>query len=138
MTSTTLSKNYDIVIINDASAVDPATTGPTWAAPLNTFAMKGGVVVAIDTGDSAMPALLTDAGLLTMGGHTVLPDMSHLLVTAAADVVGAGVLSPYAAFGSPVSFQGAAPSGTDMSWVVQMAQSDGTPGDPVVIHRTVR
>ena len=138
LASTTLTKNYDIVIINDASAVNPATVGPTWAAPLNTFAMKGGVVLAIDTGASPMPALLTNAGLLTMSGHTVLPDMSHLLVTSAADVIGAGVLSPYAAFGTPVSFQGMTPEGNDMSWVVQVQQSDGTAGDPVVVHRTVR
>lgn len=138
LTSTTLNKTYDIVLINDASAVNPATVGPTWAGPLNTFAMKGGVVLAIDTGDSDMPSLITKSGLLTMTGHTVLPDQTHLLVTHAADVIGAGVLSPYASFDSAVTLQGLPASGMDLSWVVQLEQNDGTPGDPVVVHRTVR
>ncbi len=138
LASTTLGRNYDVVIINDASAVNPVTTGASWASPLNTFAAKGGVVLAIDLGTSAMPQLLSSAGLLVVTGHTKLPVDTHLMVTAAADVVGAQVLSPYAAFGPPVSFQGVAPPSTDFNWVVRVTNPDDSAGDPVVVHRIVR
>ena len=138
LASTSLGRNYDIVIINDASAVNPVTTGASWASPLNTFAQKGGVVLAIDLGTSAMPQLLSSAGLLTVSGHTRLPVDTHLMVTAAADVVGAQVLSPYAAFGPPVSFQGVPAPSPDFNWVVRVTKPDDTAGDPVVIHRIVR
>jgi len=138
LASATLGRNYDVVIINDASAVDPVATGARWAAPLNTFAAKGGVVLAIDLGTSAMPQLLSSAGLFTMTGHTTLPVETHLMVTAAADVVGAQVLSPYAAFSPPVSFQGMAPSSPDFNWVVRVTKPDDSAGDPVVVHRIVR
>ncbi|MDB4942445.1 MAG: hypothetical protein JWP97_1979 [Labilithrix sp.] len=138
LTSSALSRFYDIVIIHDASAVDPAAVGPTWAGPLGSFAKKGGVVLAVDVGDSPMPELLTSANLLTVGAHTTLPEASHLLVTGASDVIGAGVLSPYAAFGPPVSFQGVSAPGADITWVVRHQASDGSAGDPVVVHRSVR
>lgn len=138
LASTTLGRNYDVVIINDASAVNPVTTGASWASPLTTFAAKGGVVLAIDLGTSAMPQLLSSAGLFTVSGHTQLPVDTHLMVTAAADVVGAQVLSPYAAFGPPVSFQGVAAPSPDFNWVVRVTKPDSSPGDPIVIHRIVR
>ncbi|HSO31763.1 MAG TPA: hypothetical protein VLT33_04590 [Labilithrix sp.] len=138
LASASLGKNYDVVIINDASAVNPVTTGASWASPLGTFAAKGGVVLAIDLGTSAMPQLLSSAGLLTVGSHTKLPEETHLMVTGAADVVGAQVLSPYAAFGPPVSFQGVPAPSPDFNWVVRVTLDDETPGDPVVVHRIVR
>ncbi len=138
LASTSLGRNYDVVIINDASAVNPVTTGASWASPLNTFAAKGGVVLAIDLGTSSMPQLLSSAGLLTVGGHTKLPVDTHLMVTAAADVVGAQVLSPYAGFGQPVSFQGVPAASPDFNWVVRVTNPDASAGDPVVIHRIVR
>ena len=87
---------------------------------------------------SAMPQLLSSAGLFTVSGHTQLPVDTHLMVTAAADVVGAQVLSPYAAFGPPVSFQGVAAPSPDFNWVVRVTKPDNSPGDPIVIHRIVR
>ena len=138
LTSSTLASVYDIVIINDASAVDPATQGTSWAGPLGTFTTKGGVVIALDRGTSSMPELLTSAGLLTVSGHTSLPEGSHLVVSAAADVIGAQVLSPYAGFGAPVSFQGLPPQSADLTWVVRRKLSGNLPGDAVVVHRVVR
>lgn len=138
LTSTTLGRRYDVVIIHDASAVDPITTGASWGGPLGTFAAKGGVVVAIDDGTSPMPALLSRAGLLTVASHTALAEGAHLMVTEAADVIGAQVLSPYAAFGAPVSFQGLPAPSADLGWVVRVEASVGSPGDPVVVHRIVR
>jgi len=138
LASSTLASAYDIVIINDASAVDPVTQGGSWASPLGTFTMKGGVVIALDRGTSSMPQLLTSAGLLTVSGHTSLLEGSHLMVTAAADVIGAQVLSPYAGFGAPVSFQGLPSQSADLTWVVREKLAGGTPGDAVVVHRVVR
>ena len=136
--STTLGRSYDVVILHDASAGDPVATGTSWAASLGGFTMKGGVVVALDNGNSPMPALLSSANLLTVGGHTKLASGTHLLVSAAADVVGAQILSPYAAFGAPVSFQGLPAPSVDLSWVVRAKNGDGTAGDAVVVHRIVR
>ena len=138
LTSTTLGRRYDIVIINDASAVNPVTTGASWAGPLGTFAAKGGVVVAIDHGTSPMPELLSSAGLLAVASHSTHAEGTHLMVSGAADVIGAQVLSPYAAFGPPVSFQGLPAPSDELSWVVRLEESDGSPGDPVVVHRIVR
>jgi hypothetical protein len=138
LASDTLAKSYDIVMIHDASAGDAAAIGSSWAGSLDTFTVKGGVVVALDRGTSPMPQLLSSSGLLAVTSHTTLADGTHLQVTGAADVVGAQVLSPYAGFGAPVSFQGIAAPSADLGWVVRTKASDGTLGDPVVVHRTVR
>jgi ferredoxin len=136
--SETLGRSYDVVILHDASAGNPATTGASWKTSLGGFTMKGGVVVALDNGNSPMPALLSSAELLAVGGHTKLASGTHLLVSSAADVVGAQVLSPYAAFGAPVSFQGLPAPSVDMNWVVRAKNANGTAGDAVVVHRIVR
>ena len=136
--SDTLAKSYDIVLIHDAGANDPATTGASWAGSLGNFTMKGGVVIALDNGLSPMPQLLTSSGLLSVASHTLMADGTHLAVTGAADVVGAQVLSPYAGFGAPISFQGVQAPAADFDWVVRAAGAGGTMGDPVVIHRIVR
>ncbi len=138
LTSATLGRDFDIVVVNDGNAVDPVATGASWATPLGTFAAKGGVIVAFDHGVFNMPLLLSSAGLLSVGSHTVLAMGTHLLVTGAGDVVGAQVLSPYSAFGTPVSFQGVPAPSSDFSWVVQVKTGGGAPGDPVVVHRLVR
>jgi hypothetical protein len=137
LTATDLDRNYDIVLIHDASAGDPVAVGASWSAALGEFTVRGGVVVALDRGTSPMPQLLTSSGLLTVGGHTMLPAATHLVVSDAADVVGAQVLSPYAGFGPPVSFQGVLAASLDFDWVIRSTVS-GTPSDPVVIHRIVR
>jgi hypothetical protein len=137
LSTSTLGRSYDIVLIADASAVDAVQTGHAWATPLGTFAAKGGVIVALDAGGSPMAQLLTSAGLLAVASHSTLPEGTHLLVTAAADVIGAQVLSPYATFGAPVSFRGLPAPSDDLAWVVR-AETGGTLGDPVVIHRLVR
>jgi hypothetical protein len=136
--SSELSKHYDIVILHDASAGDAVAVGTSWATSLGTFTMKGGVVVALDRGTSPMPALLSSAGLLAVASHTQLADGAHLIVTDAADVVGAQVLSPYAVLGLPVSFQGIAAPSPDLGWVVRAKGPGLTLGDPVVVHRIVR
>jgi len=138
LASATLGRSYDVVLIHDAGAGDAALIGASWATSLQGFTIKGGVVIALDSGSSPMPTLLSSAGLLTVGGHTKMPVGTHLLVTSAADVVGAQVLSPYAAFGAAVSFQGLAAQSVDLSWVIRAKNLDATPGDAIVVHRIVR
>jgi hypothetical protein len=138
LASPALGKDYDIVLLHDASAGDAAAIGASWATSLDTFTRKGGVVVALDNGTSPMPTLLSSSGMLTVASHTTLPSSTHLLVTGAADVIGAQVLSPYAAFGSPVSFQGLPAQSADLSWVVRAKNVDDSAGDAVVVHRVVR
>jgi hypothetical protein len=136
--SDTLGRSYDIVLIHEASAVDPVVTGESWAGSLGRFTEKGGVVVALDRGTSPIPLLLSSSGLLQVSGHTALPIGTHLTVASASDVVGAQVLSPYAAFGAPVSFQGLPAQSADLTWVVRATNGVGTSGDAVVVHRIVR
>jgi ferredoxin len=138
LADTDLAKRYDIVLLHDASAGDAVATGASWSTSLGGFTMRGGVVVALDRGTSPMPELLSSAGLLALTSHAVLADGTHLVVTGAADVVGAQLLSPYACFGAPVSFQGVAAQSADLGWVVRAAGPGSTLGDPVVIHRIVR
>lgn len=133
-----LARSYDVVIVHDASAGDAAAVGASWAGSLGGFTAKGGVVVALDRGTSPMPALLSASGLLTVTSHATLPSSTHLAVSGAADVVGAQVLSPYAAFGAPVSFQGLPAPSVDLGWVVRATKGDGSLGDAVVVHRVVR
>ncbi|MBX3191233.1 MAG: hypothetical protein KF819_29820 [Labilithrix sp.] len=136
LTSSTLSQRFDVVLIHDAGSGDPAARGASWASSLGTFAQKGGVIVAVDTGSSPLPEVLSSAGLLTVASHTVLPLGTHLVVAAPADVVGTQVLSPYATTNAPVAFHGVTAESADVRWVVRKSELGG--GDPVVVHRVVR
>jgi hypothetical protein len=136
--SSALATSFDIVLMHDAGANDPSLKGQSWANSLGTFTMKGGVVIALDNGLSPMPQLLTSSGLVSVASHTLMADGTHLTVTGAADVVGAQVLSPYAGFGAPISFQGVAAPAADFDWVVRTTDQGGVTGDPVVIHRIIR
>lgn len=138
LADTDLAKRYDIILIHDASAGDAVATGASWSTSLGGFTRRGGVVVALDRGTSPMPELLSSSGLLAVTSHAVLADGTHLVVAGAADVVGAQVLSPYAGFGAPVSFQGVGAPSADLGWVVRASGPSDTLGDPVVIHRIVR
>jgi hypothetical protein len=138
LASSTLARSYDVVLVHDASAGDPVTTGASWADSLGTFTRKGGVVIALDNGLSPMPELLSSSALLAITSHTSMADGTHLAVTSAGDVVGAQVLSPYAGYGPSITFQGMAAPSIDFAWVVRATDSGGTLGDPVVLHRIVR
>jgi hypothetical protein len=131
--STTLALAYDVVILHDGSSDDPTGLGARWNQSLPLFAKKGGVVIALDGAASHMPELVTAANLLHVDAHTALASDAHLLVSAPNDVVGAQVLSPYAAFGNAVSFSGLS-AAEDTSFVIR----DETTSEPVVVHRTIR
>ncbi len=134
LTSSRLNLSYDVVLLFDAAGARPGVLGGRWATSLQTFAQKGGVVVALDGAASGMPELISATGLLSLPSHTRLADGVHMLVTNSGDVVGSQVISPYAAFGAAVSFPGAEAEGPNLSWIVQ---ADST-SDPLVIHKVIR
>jgi hypothetical protein len=130
-----LHASYDVVLVHGAAAGDPAALGTRWSAPLLSFTKKGGVFVAIDGGQSDVPALVRSAGLLSVGAHQALPSSMRFVVAAAYDVVGSRLLTPYASFGPSVGFLSMEASGSDVSWVVQTA---GDAPLPTIVHKTVR
>ena len=138
LASDSLARSYDVVLIHGVSSGDPAVLGLSWSASLGGFAAKGGVVVALDDGSSPMPQLMSSSGLITVASHTKLPVGTRLSVSAAQDVIGAQVPSPYAAFGMPVSFQGIPAASDDLTWVVRAQDASGLRTDPVIVHRIVR
>jgi len=136
LASPSLAAAYDVVIIHGVAG-DAATVGAQWKGSLKTFTEKGGMVVALDDGSLDIPRVLSSAELLAVSGHTKLSEGTHLEISAPADAVGTQVLSPFAAFGQPVSFQGVGAEGPDLAWVLREKTQLGL-GDPVVVHRVVR
>lgn len=134
--SMTLAQSYDIVILHDgAPHEEPRALGERWNASLTKFTKKGGVVIAIAGGSSNMAELLGGAGLLEIGAQVTLPTSTHFLVAAPSDVVGVQVVSPYAAAGASIGFDGLAPA-ADTTWVVKEKTADDS-GLPIVVHRVV-
>lgn len=133
--SASLYASYDVVLVHGASAGDPAALGGRWSAALQTFTKKGGVFVAIDGGDTDVPALVDATGLLTVASHSPIANGTQFVISGAGDVVGAQVLSPFAAFGKSVGFLGVPAPSADLTWVVR---ADDGPGLPTVIHKIVR
>jgi hypothetical protein len=135
-----LIRSYDVVLVHDLGSKTDATLGAlgdSWNAPLNQFAKRGGIVVALDgaSGMGSMRTLISRAGFLDISGHTRLLPLVPVTVTAASDSVAAQVLSPYAAFDRSVSFQSNEPNTSVVTWVVR--SGPGGTGDPVVVHKNV-
>lgn len=108
-----------------ASAADFAL-GASWAAPLDAFLARGGVVVAVEGAAGSTHAILGGAGLLPIASITALP-ASDLSLVAPADALAPGVLSPYRSGATSVVFDGP---------LADVVISDAT-GRPVVMHATV-
>lgn len=132
---TDLYASYDVVLFHGAGTADPFTMGQRWANPLSKFTKAGGVLVAVDRGDTDVPALVRGTGLLALGGHTALPSTTQFTVARANDVVGYKLLSPYAAMGTSDAYFGVEAMSADVSWVVRTAD---VAARPVVIHKIAR
>ena len=126
--------DYDVVLVEGAAGTDAATLGARWTTSLRTFTKKGGVVVALDNGSSDMPALLASSQLMTVGSRIPFPTTTHFVVTSASDVVARQLLSPFAAFGASVGFDGVEAQSVDLTWVVRAGET----GAPTVVHKIVR
>jgi hypothetical protein len=136
----TTDQNADVLLVNDQPNAPPATLGAlgtSFAATVAAFTQAGGVVIVTDGGTSGqMVDLVKNAGLIDLAGETNVPFSTSLAVSAPADAIGLGVLSPYAAGQKTVHFASNEPSSGQVSWVVV----DPTPDAglaPVVIHKVV-
>lgn len=128
---------YDLVLVYDqpkAPAGALQGVGLAMAPDFTSFSETGGVIVALDGGGGVgeMPTFLRTTGLLDASAHTGVTSL-ELNVVAPADAIGIGVLSPYQAPSTSVSFTlVAAPTATQVT-VVREPKS----GEPVVVHRVI-
>jgi hypothetical protein len=127
--------SYDVLLVHDQLNAPSGTLGAigsTWESDGNiaTFLHAGGVVVVLTggTGTAEMPALTTNAQLLSIQAESVIS--GSLDVLAPADAIGLGVVSPYIPKPSTVSLTTEADGG-DVVWVV------GQSGAPVVVHKVM-
>jgi hypothetical protein len=128
--------SWDVVLIDGVATANASDYGTRWGTALDTFTKKGGVLVALDSGDGDLPGFFTTSGLASLGTHQALPLTTQFIVSAPGDTVGAQLLSPYASFGPSVAFVGAPSSTSDFTWVVKTA--DATIDAPTVIHKVAR
>jgi hypothetical protein len=132
---------YDELIVYDQESAGVGVLGPlgtSWASTLATFTAAGGVVISLDGAAGTteqMPQFNTAAGLLSVTGHTPIPALTPLNVVAAGDVIGHGVVTPYAAELDSVFFA-TVPAGGDVVYVV-IDEADGGGNNPVVVHVVV-
>ena len=131
---TELYATYDVVLFHGAGTT-PFTMGQRWANPLSRFTKAGGVLIALDRGDTDVPALVRGTGLLALAGHTALSPTTQFAVTSASDVVGYKLLSPYVAVGTTDAFTGVEAMSSDVTWVVRTAD---VAARPVVVHKIAR
>lgn len=128
---------FDLVLVYDQPKAPSGVlqgAGSAMAPDFVSFSETGGVIVALDGGGGVgeMPRFLNAAGLLDASAHTGVTSLELNLV-APADAIGIGVLSPYQAPSTSVSFTlVGAPSATQVT-VVREPKS----GEPVVVHRVV-
>jgi hypothetical protein len=128
---------FDLVLVYDQPKAPSGAlqgVGSAMAPDFASFSETGGVIVTLDGGGGVgeMPRFLNAAGLLDASAHTGVTSLELNLV-APADAIGIGVLSPYQAPSSSVSFTlVGAPSALQVT-VVREPKS----GEPVVVHRVV-
>jgi hypothetical protein len=127
--------SYDVVLVHGAAVPDPIGLGGRWSAALHTFTKRGGVFVAIDGGDTDVPGLVNATGLLEVTAHTPIAGSTQFVISGASDVVGAQVLSPFAAFSNSVGFLGVPAPSADLTWVVR---TDDGAALPTVVHKIAR
>ncbi len=133
--------SYDVLLVYDQEAAELGTLGPlgaSWAITLATFTSLGGVVVSLDGAAGStqeMPLFNTAAGLLSVSADTVIPTGTPLDVIASGDVIGHGVVTPYAAKPNSVSFTTSESSGANVTYVVVDSSDAGQA--PVVVHKEV-
>jgi hypothetical protein len=130
----------DVLVVHDQPNAAPgalAALGSSWAASLAAFTLAGGVVVVLDggTGTDEMPNWVTATGLLSVQSDEALATGTELDVVSTTDVVGIGVLSPYAAESNSVTVE-TEPNGGTVVWVVNVPNPESSPS-PVVVHKAL-
>jgi len=133
--------SYDVFLVYDQRNAPADTLGPigtSWNATLTSFARAGGIVIVMDsgTGTAEMDALITNAGLLNVTGESEINAIT-VFNRAPGDAIGIGVLSPYLSQRETCTFVTSARPSPEQAFVITTATEDGTPGDPVIVHRIV-
>jgi hypothetical protein len=130
--------SFDVLIVYDQESAPSGTLGTigtSWSSTLAAFTIGGGVVVSLDGASGTtqeMPVFNTNAGLLAVSAHTVISKGTALQVAAPGDVVGHGVVSPYAAQPDSVFFTTSTMNGGYVTYVVDDPLDGGSA--PVVVH----
>jgi hypothetical protein len=130
------SGDFDVLLIEHQRSAPPGVlgaTGASWAAAINEFGGKGGVVVALatDGGAGGMDALLTNAGLLAVEGLSSV-DGEVLENQGMLDAIGVNVLSPFIAKHDSAALTTSEVPGPRLDYVIVTDQ-----GAPVVIHKLI-
>jgi hypothetical protein len=132
--------NYDVLLVYDQEAAAPGilgALGSSWASTLSDFTVAGGVVVSLDGAAGSTQEMWifdTNAGLLAVSAHTVIPPKTALDVLAGGDVIGHGVVGPYSSRPNSVYFTTTELNGGNVTYVIV----DPSAGDaPVVVHKEV-
>ena len=135
-------QSFDVLLVVDEPDAPPGALGAlgsSWAATLATYTQHHGIVIVLDGGGGMgqMPAFSSATGLLQVGQEAPVSSMTPLQVLAPGDAVGIGVVSPYAATSSSVSFT-TEPNGGAVVYVVGgMGGGEGGAPAPVVVHKVL-
>jgi len=125
LTNDTLLASESAVLIWDqpnAPAGTLGSLGTPWAPHLSKFEQGGGVVIALDAdqGVGEMPALVTNAALLSVTGHGALTPGSPASVPLAGLAIGRGMTSVYAVEQNTAWFTTSEPSGATTLYVANV------------------
>jgi hypothetical protein len=130
------SGHYDVLLVHDGPTAPPGALGAAGAAigpAIADFSASGGTVVATATGAGSgeMCELLTATGILSCAGFaSAMESLVHNALPS--DVIGNGVVAPFAAKPITSAIVGSEPAGPNVAHV--FLTNDGA---PVVIHRVV-
>jgi hypothetical protein len=132
--------NYDVFLIYDqadAPTGQMATIGAVWQgnSVLESFAAAGGMIIGLSGGTSEMDEFFTASGLLAISAQKPVMTGATLYKSALGDVLGANLISPFAAPADSCTFTTAVMSNASTTFVVRDQPSGG--GEPVVVHRVI-
>ena len=132
--------NYDVFLIYDqidAPAGTMATVGAAWkvSSVLDSFAAAGGMIIGLSGGTTEMDQFFSASGLLDVSAQTPVPTGSTLYKSALGSVLGANLISPFAAPADSCSFTTSVVPNASTYFVVKDAPMGG--GAPVVVHRVI-
>jgi hypothetical protein len=132
--------NFDVFLVYDqidAPAGQMATVGAAWktSSVLESFAAAGGMIIGLSGGTSEMDQFFSASGLLDVSAQTAVPTGSTLYKSTLGSVLGANIISPFAAPANSCTFTTNAVTDSRLAFVVKDAPAGG--GKPVVVHRVI-
>ena len=139
VTNDTLLASVSVVFLWDQPNAPPGTLGAlgtSWAPHLSKFEQGGGIVIALDAaqGVGEMPALITNAALLTVTGHGTVTPGSPADVPLAGLSIARGMTSVYAVEQNTAWFTTSEASGAKTLYV---ANVQGQPTELVALQKVI-